>query len=190
MPVLVGSYGRAASRTGGTALSAGGALLWGGGVPRDTQGPPQPPSAGVGTSASPPHGHGDTPPRNIFTGMGSSLQHPSRTLPHSPLVSLQHLPSTPQASLHVFHPALSLQNPPIIPPNSLQCPPQHPSPSSQCPPSAGPVGAHLEEPERGHPAAAALLILAAEQLQALHAAPHLVGLRERPEPSRGSPGWL
>lgn len=51
----------------------------------------------------------------------------------------------------------------------------------------GGAGAHLEEAESRHPAGPALLILAAQQLQALGAAAHLVGLRGEDRTITGQP---
>lgn len=125
MPVLAGSYGRAASRTGGTALSAGG---WG-----SPQGHP-------GTSTATQCRGGDlcipstgTPhPETFSLGWGHPSSIPLELFHIPPLHLSSIFPALPN------HPSTaSTQNPPIIPPNSLWCPLQHPSPSSQCPPSAG-----------------------------------------------------
>lgn len=159
---------------------------------------------GTSTSTSTQCGDRDTHPASFLTqGWGHpssipqlppsippvSLQHPSAPPSISP-ASPQYLPASHQYLPNILqhppvspqHPPAPPQHPPSISPASPSISPASSSMSPASPPAQGPVpsrGAmsHLEESKSCHPAAPALLILTAEQLQPLHTAPHLVGLR-------------
>lgn len=95
----------------------------------------------------------------------------------------------PLAAPH--HGGISILQHPPVPPSTLQHPPAphytpHPRYRDPKYPLGG-AGAHLEEAESRHPAGPALLVLAAQQLQALGAAAHLVGLRGEDRTITGQP---